>query len=184
MIKKYLVGKIAIFIDAANILYSQKTLGWKIDYEKLMLWLKSEGKVKINYLYTGKVGSLEKQLKFIKRLEKLGYRVITKEVKFIRVDDNKFTPKANLDIELALDAYRLSDQYDSLLLFSGDSDFSYLIDLLKEKNKQVIVISTRGHISKELIERAHKYIDLRKLRSYLEFTNKKSGASENGAPEV
>jgi len=91
----------------------------------------------------------------------------------IRVGKDKFVPKGNLDIELALDAYRLSDTYDCLLLFSGDSDFAYLIDLLKEKEKRVIVFSTRGHISRELLERA-KYIDLRKLRKFIELKNQEA----------
>ena len=37
------------------------------------------------------------------------------------------------------------------------------IDRIKSAGKRVIVISTRGHISKELLERA-KYIDLRKIK--------------------
>jgi len=98
-------------------------------------------------------------------------------VKFIKIDGGKLLPKGNLDVELALDAFRLADDYDTLLLFSGDSDFGYLLDLLKHKGKKVLVVSTRGHISKELLERA-KYIDLRKLKEEIIFTSQKP--SEDG----
>jgi len=69
---------------------------------------------------------------------------------------------------LALDAYRLKGSYNTLILFSGDSDFAYLIDLLKKDGKKIFVFSTRGHISKELLIRS-KYIDLRKLKEEIIF---------------
>ena len=39
MIQKYTKGKIAIFIDASNIYFSQKTLGWQIDFKKLKKYI-------------------------------------------------------------------------------------------------------------------------------------------------
>ena len=175
-LKPMIQGKAGVFIDAANILYSQQTLGWRIDYQKLKKYLEKQTRLFGLFYYTGKVGSLQKQVKFIKRLGKLGYKVVAKEVKFIRISREKSLPKGNLDVELALDAYRLSSRYKTLLLFSGDSDFAYLLDLLKKRGKRVIVFSTRGHISRELLERA-KYIDLRKLKNVIEFKLKKSGAA-------
>ncbi|MEK7482342.1 MAG: NYN domain-containing protein [Patescibacteria group bacterium] len=166
--QEIIIGKAAIFIDASNILYSQKTLGFRVDYAKLKNYFMENMEVFGFYYYTGKVGKFEKQLKFINRLEDLGFRVLAKEVKFVKINQDKRIPKGNLDVELALDAYRLADSYQTLILCSGDSDFAYLIDLLKGKDKRVIVVSTRGHISRELLERA-KYIDLRKLRNFIEF---------------
>jgi len=161
-------GKAAVFIDASNILYSQKTFGFRVDYGKLKDYFLANMDVFGFYYYTGKVGKLEHQLKFISRLEGLGFKVVAKEVKFIKINENKKIPKGNLDVELALDAFQLADNYQTLILCSGDSDFAYLIDLLKEKGKRVIVVSTRGHIARELLERA-KYFDLRKLKGYIEF---------------
>jgi uncharacterized LabA/DUF88 family protein len=175
-LKKMIKGKAAVFIDAANILYSQQTLDWKLDYQKLKNYLKKQINLFGLFYYTGKLGTLEKQIKFIQRLEKLEYKVITKEVKFIRISREQILYKGNLDVELSLDAFRLSSKYDTLLLFSGDSNFTYLIDLLKAKGKKIIVFSTRGHIAKELLERA-KYIDLRKLKNFIEFKQKKSGVT-------
>ena len=168
MIKQFVFGRTYVFIDAANILYSQQTLRWKVDYEKLKKYFKDECDLRGLYFYTGKVGDNEKQNSFIRRLEKLGYSVKAKEVKMIKTGQNLIQMKGNLDIELALDAYKLKESYDTVLLLSGDSDFAYLIDLLKSEGKRVLVLSTRGHISRELIERA-KYIDIRKLREYIKF---------------
>ena len=155
-----------MFIDAANILYSQRTIGWGIDYKKLADYLHTDMDISGIYYYTGKVGTFEKQVSFIKKLESLGYYVTAKEVKFIRAGET-LIPKGNLDVELALDAFRLKDTFDTFVLFSGDSDFAYLLDLLKQDGKRVIVVSTRGHVARELVERA-KFIALPKLRTVLE----------------
>ena len=173
MIGRFLFGRVSVFIDAANILYSQKTLGWRVDYTKLVHYLRDQAEIVALRYYTGKVGTLEKQFSFMKKLETAGYVVIAKEVKFIKMAGGAVLPKGNLDVELALDAYRLMEEFDTLLLFSGDSDFSYLLDLLRQKGKKVIVASTRGHISKELLTRA-KYIDLRKLKEII-IKNQKPG---------
>ena len=163
MIKQYIKGRVAIFVDAANVLYAQRTLGWQIDYRRLLEYFRRECTVNGIYYYTGKINASEKQNGFLAKLALYGYSVLSKEVKFIRLENGKLLPKGNLDIELALDAYRFHENYETLILCSGDSDFAYLLDLLKAKGKWVLVMSTRGHISKELLDRA-KYIDFRKLK--------------------
>lgn len=162
-LKKIIKGKTAVFIDAANILYSQKTLGWRVDYKKLQQLFIEKTNLSGIYFYTGKVGNQQKQANFIKKLKQIKFHVFSKEVKFIKLPQGGLLPKGNLDVELALDAYRLSDQFDTLVLFSGDSDFAYLLFLLKKKGKHLIVISTRGHVAVELLNSA-KFIDLNKLK--------------------
>jgi|SRR3989344_2996227 len=167
MIGQFTKGRVAVFIDAANIFYSQRTLGWRIDYTKLATYLKKETNLDGLYYYTGKVGAIEKQMSFIDKLKKCGYHVTAKEIKMIKVSNAQLIPKGSFDVELALDAYRLRKQFDTLVLFSGDSDFAYLLDLLKQDGKQMIVVSMRRHIAKELIMRA-KYVPLPKWRPFIE----------------
>jgi len=166
MLGQFTKGKTAVFIDGANIFYSQRSLGWKIDFKKLAEYVRRETKVVELRYYTGKVGTLEKQLSFIKMMESFGYAVTAKEVKFIQTGQT-LIPKGNLDVELSLDAFRLNGRFDTLILFSGDSDFAYLLHLLKQEGKKVLVASTRNHIARELLEQA-KYIELKKLRDVLQ----------------
>ncbi len=42
MISKFIKGKVYVFIDGANTFYAQRTLGWRISYEKLMRYFKKE----------------------------------------------------------------------------------------------------------------------------------------------
>lgn len=168
MIGEFIKGKTAVFIDASNILYSQKTLGWRMDYLKLKKYIESECKLVHMAFYTGKVGTDEKQEMFLSRLLRNGISVISKDVKFIKGEGGVIITKGNLDVELALDCFMKKNDFDTLVLFSGDSDFAYLIDVLKKNGKRVIVVSTRNHISRELVERA-KFVALNKIREYVEY---------------
>ena len=167
MLKNFVHGRVAVFIDAANILYSQQTLGWRMDYTKL----------RDIFFYTGHVGKDDKQQAFLKKLSELGYQVRSKEVKRIRVGRNSYQWKGNLDVELTIDVVKYLEKFDTLILMSGDSDFAPLLDVAKQAGKRVIVMSTKGHVAYELIQRA-KYINLKKLRVELEY--KKSPQPKSG----
>ncbi len=75
MIKDFVFGRVYVFIDDANILYSQQTLNWKVDYKKLKEYFTSESNLKGIYFYTGRIGDNNSQNSFIKKLEFLGYIV-------------------------------------------------------------------------------------------------------------
>ena len=168
MIKQFVKGKACVFIDAANILYSQQTLGWRVDYKKLKEYFESECDLRAIYFYTGRVGADNKQNSFIKKLEKFGYIVKAKEVKRIKISKNAYEWKGNLDVELTIDVIGNMNNFDTLILMSGDSDFAPLLDAVKGQHKRTLVMSTKGHISKELLDRA-KYINLKKLKDFITF---------------
>jgi uncharacterized LabA/DUF88 family protein len=163
------VGRHLVIIDAANLENSVKSLGWWVDYGKLFRLFNSQTQlVQIRYYCPHFYD--ERQNKFFTVLKKNGFKLITKPLKVItEIDKAKGDiRKANFDVEIALDAVALLDAYDTLILFSGDSDFNYLIKQLRQKDKKVIVISSRYHISKELIESSNRYIDLRVIRNEIE----------------
>ncbi len=163
MLKQYVSGRVYIFIDAENLFYSQRTLGWLVSYEKLMAYFREEcGPETKVYVYTGKEEGNDRQQNFLTMLERCDYLIRTKIVKKIRTREG-YKWKNNLDLELALEAFDLHAQYDILVLVSGDSDFAILLDYVKKKGKRVFVMSTKGHISRELLDRA-KYIDIKKLK--------------------
>jgi len=166
MIGQFVKGKVYVFIDAENVFYAQRTLGWRISYEKLMQYFKREcGAETKCFIYKGVDEFNMGQRKFLDMLEMNGYILRTKAVKRIK-DRKRGTEewKGNLDMELAFEMDDTKDKYDTAILLSGDSDFAVPIDRIKKAGKWIIVMSTRGHISKELLERA-KFLDLRKIKT-------------------
>lgn len=85
MLHKFVKGKVCVFIDATNILYSQHTLGWRLSYKRLMEYFKNECDLGKALVYTGQFTQDEKQKKFLDMLEINGYVLKTKEVKKIKV---------------------------------------------------------------------------------------------------
>ena len=73
-----------------------------------------------------------------------------------------------MDVELTIDVLKNLPNFDTLVLLSGDSDFAALLDTAKEAKKRVIVMSTKGHVAKELLDRA-KYINLKKLKEEIAY---------------
>jgi len=170
-LKELVQGKSAVFIDAANILYSQQTLKWQVDYKKLAVYLQSIKPIFLGFYY-GLIETNLKQAEFFAILKDHGYSIRTKPIKYIKTPKGTIL-KGNLDIELAFDVLKLANSFDTCILFSGDSDFEVILKDLRRRQKRVIVLSTKGHVSIELIRACDKYIDLKKLRKFLEREPKK-----------
>ena len=164
MLEKYLKGKILVMIDAANLESAVKSLNWWIDYTKLRDLFNGSKLVEIRD-YCVHHGT-NNQNNFFTFLKRNGFTLITKPLKIIKQEDilRGDIRKANFDVEIAVDSMEMIDQFDTLILFSGDSDFDYLIKNLRTKGKRIIVVSAKYHISKELISSSNKYIDLKKLK--------------------
>jgi len=167
MLNKFVKGKVLVIIDAANLESSVKDLGWWIDYIKLRK-LFGENLIEMrNYCVHHGTGN---QNKFFTFLKNNGFTLITKPLKIIKLEDVERGDirKANFDVEITVDVMEMIDKFETLVLFSGDSDFNYLLRNLKKRNKNIIVVSTKYHIAKELIESCDKYIDIKKLRIKVE----------------
>lgn len=172
MIEKYVKGNVYVFIDASNIYHSQKKLRWKIGFVRLKEYFEKHTTLGKIYYYTAYDPDYTQQRKFLDLLEISGFIVRKKKVKFIKdvgLKEGGFH-KGNLDVELTIDAVHNRDNFQSFILFSGDSDFEALIKYMKAYNKNCVVFSTKDHISIELLKQA-KFIDLKKLREELEMEN-------------
>lgn len=84
-----------------------------------------------------------------------GLAVINKRVKYIHSHDNihGFEKKCDLDVEITIDLIKERDNYDTIILFSGDGDLMRAIRYLKEEySKHCLVVSARGHIGREVLD--------------------------------
>ena len=172
MIEKFTKGKVAVFIDAANIELSAKDLKFQVDYRKLHKWLSEECKLIYIGFFTVRFEN-QKHDAFLTVLKKAGYKLVTKPLKLIKNRrDGTHLRKANFDVEIAIEAMKRLDSFDTFILFSGDSDFDYLIKELKKQDKTVIVVSLKYHIAKELVESSDFYLDLGKIKKEIQRVKK------------
>lgn len=163
--------KIALFIDGANLYAASKTLGFDIDYRKLLKAFQKRGYLLRAYYYTALVEDQEYSSirPLIDWLDYNGYRVITKTAKEFTDASGRRKVKGNMDIELAIDAMELADTVDHFVIFSGDGDFRSLVESLQRKGRKVSVVSTLSTqpamISDELRRQADHFIDLVSLKN-------------------
>lgn len=146
-------GKTAVFIDWANVHGWEKSLKREVDPRKLFKHLQSYPEIKNISLYFG-TDEHKRSKQFLTKAFKIGFRVITKPVKYIRVTEIEkqkiYRRKCDFDMEIALDCFECLDQFDSFIFFSGDGDFATLYGRLVVRKKQVIVVYSPGHLGKEI----------------------------------
>lgn len=150
---------VAMFVDVANLYYAARGQDVDVDYIALLKHATKGRDLIRAYAYSGLDPENENQKKFIDFLNKNGYKVLTKDIR-------KFTDgrvKANLDIELVVDLFRLADRMDIAVIVSGDGDFAPAIKALQDKGVRCEVISFRPNTSSDLIAVADEFTDAMKL---------------------
>ncbi len=166
-----LMNRLSIFVDGNNMFYAQQKNGWFFDPRRVLEYFKQEktGADLVNaFWYTG-LKDPQDQRGFRDALISLGYTVRTKILKEYYDDaSGRYSQKANLDIEIVIDMFNTVEQYDRVVLFSGDGDFERAIELLRSKSTHITVVSTEGMIARELRNVTDRYIDLNDIRDSIE----------------
>jgi uncharacterized LabA/DUF88 family protein len=142
------------------------------DYKKLTSYLKGEhraSEIKMfyytaypkketrSYDVSGKHAFytyLKKGLGFVVRKKAL------KQIKIITEEGEGIKEKGDMDVELTLDVMHNKDKFDTVLLFTGDSDYMALVNYLRNGGKKVYIYSSRNNVSSELRSGSNGYKDV------------------------
>jgi uncharacterized LabA/DUF88 family protein len=163
-------NKIALFIDGANLYATSKTLGFDIDYKRLLKEFQSRGDLVRAFYYTAIIEDQEFSSirPLIDWLDYNGFTVVTKATKEFVDASGRRKVKGNMDIELAVDAMELAQHIDQMVLFSGDGDFRSLVAAVQRRGVRVTVVSTISSqppmIADELRRQADVFTDLMELQ--------------------
>jgi uncharacterized LabA/DUF88 family protein len=163
--------KIALFIDGANLYATAKSLGFDIDYKRLLREFQSRGYLLRAFYYTAVVEDQEYSSirPLIDWLDYNGYSVVTKATKEFVDQTGRRKVKGNMDIELAVDAMEIAGTIDHMVLFSGDGDFRSLVEAVQRRGVRVTVVSTISTqppmVADELRRQADIFVDIVTLQS-------------------
>ena len=161
--------RLALFIDGANLYATSKSLGFDIDYKRLLEHFRKKGRLVRALYYTALAEDQEYSSirPLIDWLDYNGYTMVTKPTKEFTDSAGRRKVKGNMDIELTVDAMRLADNLDHIVLFSGDGDFRSLVAALQEKGRRVSIVSTLQTqppmVADELRRQADQFVDLADL---------------------
>jgi uncharacterized LabA/DUF88 family protein len=160
-----------LFIDGPNLYATAKTLGFDIDYKRLLNEFQSRGTLLRAFYYTTIIEDQEFSSirPLIDWLDYNGFTVVTKATKEFIDASGRRKVKGNMDIELAVNAMDLAEHVDEIVLFSGDGDFRSLVEAVQRRGVRVTVVSTIASqppmIADELRRQADAFIDLKGLQS-------------------
>jgi uncharacterized LabA/DUF88 family protein len=165
------IEKIALFIDGANLHATAKSLGFEIDYKRLLSEFQLRGYLLRALYYTAVVEDHEYPSirPLIDWLDYNGYAVVTKAAKGLVDQTGRRKIKGNMDVELAVDAMEIAPHIDQMVLFSGDGDFRSLVEAVQRRGVRVVVVSTISTqppmVAQELRRQADEFIDIIGLQS-------------------
>jgi len=166
--------RVALFIDGANLYATARSLGFDIDYKRLLDLFSGRCTLIRAFYYTALVEDQEYSpiRPLVDWLDYNGYTMVTKPTKEFTDAAGRRKIKGNMDIELAVDAMRLAKNLDHIVLFSGDGDFRRLVEAVQRRGVRVTVISTistqPSMVADELRRQADIFIDIEVLRDDIE----------------
>ena len=169
----YPTERVALFIDGANLYATAKTLGFDIDYKRLLGLFRQKGQLVRALYYTALAEDQEYSSirPLIDWLDYNGYTMVTKPTKEFTDSMGRRKVKGNMDIELTVDAMKLAEQLDHIVIFTGDGDFRALVQALQERGKRVSIASTLQTqppmVADELRRQADQFIDLADLEQLI-----------------
>jgi uncharacterized LabA/DUF88 family protein len=151
--------RIGVFVDAQNMYHSARNLYQARVNFKEVLDVAVSGRVLIRAItYVIKTESGEEK-SFFEAMEKLGFEIKEKDLQIFAGGQKK----ADWDVGLAVDAIKLADKLDVVVIVSGDGDYEPLVEYLKiNKGCRVETVAFGESASAKLIEVADEFTDLSK----------------------
>lgn len=144
--------RVALFVDGANMDGAAREAGYFVDFAKAQRYFVGPGVFYAGFYFSADFTAQDPyQQRFLDFLSHTGFVVRKKPVKAMRDEDTGETRyKCNLDTELVIELLNTSENYDVAFLFSGDSDFERVVDILRSRGKRVYVVASRGNLAREL----------------------------------
>src|SRR6204780_2327782 len=164
-------NKIALFIDGANLYAAAQTLGFDIDYKRLLKEFQGRGTLLRAFYYTAVIEDQEYSSirPLIDWLDYNGYTVVTKATKEFVDQTGRRKVKGNMELEPAVDAMEIAPHIDQMVLFSGDGDFTRLVEAVQRRGVRVVVVSTISTqppmVADELRRQADQFVDIVELQN-------------------
>jgi uncharacterized LabA/DUF88 family protein len=157
--------RIGIFIDIQNLYHSAKNLyRARVNYRELLKTLVANRKLIRAVAYVVKSETALGEKSFFEALNQVGLE--------LRIKDLQIYPggvkKADWDVGLAIDAIRMAESLDVIILVTGDGDFLPLVAYLKwGLGKQVEVAAFSKTTSSLLKEEADSFTALEEIPKIL-----------------
>ncbi|MCJ7450758.1 MAG: NYN domain-containing protein [Candidatus Nanohaloarchaeota archaeon QJJ-9] len=156
--------RVAVLVDVQNMYYSAKNLyDTKVNFKGLLRSAVANRELTRALSYVIKADTPDED-NFFEALRQIGFEVKIKELKEFYGGQKK----GDWDMGMAIDAIKIADKVDTVVLVTGDGDFKSLVKHLQANGVRVEVMSFGKSTAKELKEACNKFLDMdEKKNKYL-----------------
>ncbi len=155
--------RVAVLVDAANMYHSAKNLyKRRVNFKEVLKGAIADRKLVRAIAYVIR-GANDEEETFFEALSNQGFEVIVKDLQVF----SGGARKADWDVGIAVDAIKMSERVDVIVIVSGDGDYLPLVDYIQSKGCRVEVMAFRQTTSSKLIEEVDDFISLSDNRKFL-----------------
>ena len=148
--------RVAVLVDAQNLYHSSHSVySRNIDYSSLLEKAVQGRSLTRAIAYVIRAQSPDEE-SFFNALADIGFETKIKDIKTFG-DGSK---KADWDVGMSLDAVTLASHVDTIVLCTGDGDFSRLCSHLRHEGVRVEVMAFGQSTAEELREATDAFVDL------------------------
>lgn len=169
------------FIDGQNLYMSTSkrvSSPWSIDLVRFRIYLKQKYKVKEAYYFLGYTQDKNKNL--YENIQKAGFILVFKQHNSAMLGEKKGNVDSDIIFQVMKRLY-LRENFDKIILVSGDGDYKSLVDFLIKENRFEKILfpdgQFRSSLYKELSNKYFSYLDDVGVKSKIE--KKEKGALGN-----
>lgn len=161
---KFSNQRIGVLIDIQNMYYSARVLYKKKVNFKEILKDAVSGRQLIRAIAYGIRTEERLEEKFFESMEKAGFEVKTKDLQIFKGG----MKKGDWDVGITIDAIKLANNLDVIVLVSGDGDYIPLLKYLQfNKGVRVEIMAFKESCSHKLIEEADDFTNLSENKKFL-----------------
>lgn len=153
---KYKAQRVAVLIDVQNMYHSARNLyKAKVNFKEVLKTATAGRQLvrAIGYVIRSETGE---ERSFFEALGKAGIELQIKDLQIFAGG----MKKGDWDVGMTIDAVRLAEMTDAIVIVTGDGDFVPLVEYLKGRGRQAEVMAFGRSTSSKLKEAADDFIDL------------------------
>lgn len=161
---KHIEQRVGVLVDISNMYHSAKNLfGKKVNFQEILKQAVAGRKLIRATAYAIRTET-EEETPFFEALSQQGFEVKMKDLQIFAGG----AKKGDWDVGITIDAIKLAEKLDVIVLVSGDGDYLPLVSYLQNnKGCLVEIMAFTKTTSARLIEEADDFIDLSKNKKFL-----------------
>jgi len=161
---KHKEQRVGVLVDVSNMYHSAKNLFKKrVNFEEILKEAVAGRKLIRATAYVVKTET-EEEMYFFEALSQQGFEVRMKDLQIFAGG----AKKADWDVGIAVDAIKLANKLDVIILVTGDGDYIPLVNYLQNTTGCLVeIMAFRQTTSGKLIEEADDFINLSEDKKFL-----------------